>query len=209
MNDINKNSLADQREWLEEFYREIYLQVGFGPRQNAYYMEEIIKHLDQRVIDFLNTFKTNILDMGCAMGFGTIKLAESFPLSKVFGLDVCKTAIDGGGAKFPGINFLFNFDGLIVNDYDVIISSHCLEHYLDPLDILLDMLERTHKYCIIMVPYNEIPLLNKHLATITEDTFPEKIILEQKEFKKISNLVFAGDRQFCRNDMIQMVYEQR
>lgn len=209
MNKINQESLASQRDWLEKFYREIYLEVGFGPRQNAYYMDEIIKHLDKRVVDYLDSQPRKVLDMGCAMGYGTIKLWEAFPQTRVFGLEVCESAVIGGRERFPQINFLYNYHGCIEHDYDLIISSHCLEHYRDPVDILIDMLAKTNKYCIIMVPYNEVPLLNKHLATIDEDTFPEHIVLGQSQFKKISNLVYAGDRNFCRNDMIQMVYELR
>ncbi|MEN6324662.1 MAG: class I SAM-dependent methyltransferase [Syntrophomonas sp.] len=209
MNRINQESLASQRDWLEKFYREIYLEVGFGPLQNAYYMDEIIKHLDKRVVDYLNSKPRSILDMGCAMGYGTIKLLEAFPQARVFGLEVCESAVTGGRSRFSQIDFLYDYHGRIEQDYDLIISSHCLEHYRDPLDILLDMLAKANKYCIIMVPYNEIPLLNKHLATIDDDTFPEEILHDGKEFKKISNLVYAGNRNYCRNDMIQMVYELR
>ncbi len=209
MNKSNQDSLEGQREWLEQFYKEIYLQVGFGPRQNAYYMEELIQHLHPRVISYINSATVSILDSGCAMGYGTIKLKEAFPTASIFGMDVCETAVTGAISKFPQIDFFFNHQGMIEDPFDVIISSHCLEHYADPVDILIDMLKMARKYCIVMVPYNENPPINKHLCTITENTFPDQIILGSSEFQKISTVIFPGDRQYCRNDNIQFVFENK
>lgn len=209
MNELNQNALEGQREWLEQFYNEIYLQVGFGPRQNAYYMEELIKHLDPQVIHYINSAPVSILDSGCAMGYGTIKLREAFPTASIFGMDICETAVKGGISRFPQIRFFFNPQGVIEEPFDVIISSHCLEHYTDPLDILIDMLKMTRKYCIVMVPYNENPPINKHLCTIIENTFPDEIMLGSSEYQKINTVIFPGDRQYCRNDNIQFVFENK
>lgn len=207
MNDINKASLEGQKEWLEQFYRDMYLQIGFGPRQNVYYMSMIIKYLDKRVERFLTDHESTIADVGCAMGYGTILLVKSFPLARVYGLEVNETAAAGGQERFPAISFINNKDGFIDGLYDVVISSHCLEHYLDPAELLNDLLKASRKYCVVMVPYNENPPLNKHLCTITEATFPDSVKIQEKEYVKISSVVYEASRELSRNDLIQVTYE--
>jgi len=207
MNEINKESLAGQKEWLDHFYQEMYLQVGFGPRQNEYYMNMIIKNLDDRVIKFLKEAPASIVDVGCAMGYGTILLGDIFPLAKLYGIEVNETAVAGGRERFPQITFIHNRDGLIDGLYDIVISSHCLEHYLDPQELLADLLRISCRYCIVMVPYNEDPPQNKHLCTITENTFPDKLVVEGKHYIKISSVIYGADRELSRNDLIQVTYE--
>jgi len=207
MNEINKESLAGQKEWLDHFYQDMYLQVGFGPRQNAYYMNMIIKNLDYRVIKFLKEEPASIVDVGCAMGYGTILLRDTFPLARLYGIEVNETAVAGGREKFPEITFIHNRDGLIDGIYDIVISSHCLEHYLDPIELLADLLKISCRYCIVMVPYNEDPPQNKHLCTINDATFPEQLEIEGKQYVKISSIVYGADRELSRNDLIQVTYE--
>lgn len=208
MNEQNVKSLQEQREFIEYFYKEIYLQKGFGPRQNAYYMQEIIKRLDKRVIAFLEQGERTVLDSGCAMGYGTILLQQRFPMAQVSGLEVCDTAVQGGRARFPEIKFIYDHAGLIKEYYDVIISSHCLEHYLAPGDVLRDLLSKSKRYCIILVPYREFPLGPTHLSAINDNVFPGKINIYPHEYSKISSIVFDGDRNFSRSKNILVIYEK-
>lgn len=78
---------------------------------------------------------------------------------------------------------------------------------MDPVEILYDLLRASRKYCIVMVPYNEDPPLNKHLCTITEETFPERLEIEGQEYVKISCVVYEANRELSRNDLIQVTYE--
>lgn len=206
MNEQNIKSLQNQKTFIEHFYKEIYLQQGFGPRQNAYYMQEIFKRLDKRVIDFLEQEGKTVLDSGCAMGYGTILFEQRFPAVRVSGLEVCETAVQKGKALFPEINFIYNEVGLIGECYDVIISSHCLEHYPDPGDLLRDLLKRSKSYCIILVPYQESPLGPSHLSSLSDDVFPETINLYPDRFSRISCVIFDGDRNFSRSKNILVIY---
>lgn len=209
MNEVNARCLEDQREWLEYFYREMYQKIGFGPRQNEYYMDQILSRLDKRVQIYLSDRGATVLDVGCAMGYGSNRLASAFPTVQVYGLEVDPYAAEGGQRLFPSIDFIYEKHGEIKEHYDVILSSHCLEHYLDPLDILLDLLSKADRYCIILAPYMEYPLGKTHLATISDSIFPERIILNSCVYDRIQKEIFAGDPNYSRTKNILVVYQRR
>lgn len=208
MNEVNAKSLESQREWLDCFYREMYLQIGFGPRQNEYYMEQILQRLNSRVKDYLARQCATLIDVGCAMGFGTIKLARTFPSVQTYGLEVNRHAVENGARLFPAIDFRYEENGQLQNHYDVIVSSHCLEHYLDPLDMLLELLVKANRYCIILAPYMEYPLGKSHLSVITDSHFPQQVTVGGITCRLIQKTIFAGDPNYSRTVNILAVYER-
>ncbi len=209
MNEVNLKSLDSQREWLDHFYKDMYLQIGFGPRQNRYYMEQIILGLNQEVRKFLEDNAATVIDVGCAMGYGTIRLLDYFPQAIISGIDVSECAITAAKKIFPGINFIYEKNGDIESSYDIVISSHCLEHYLDPIDMLLDLLAKTNRYCIILAPYMEFPLGKTHLSAITDNTFSERIEINNRLFIRIYKHIFDGDTNFSRAKNILVIYRRQ
>lgn len=205
MNQKNKDCMEADRERLNSFYHEQYFQIGFGIKQNIYFMEEIIKHLPRTIVDYLNTNEAEVLDYGCAMGFGTRILLNHFPRIKLYGLEIIKYVVDCAQAINPDVNFILNEDGIVENSYDIIITSHCIEHYLEPLDIVKDLLEKTRKYLIILVPYAEIPLCIDHRSYFLETTFPVQLA----GFSLYDMVVYDANRAFLGVDkMIQVVYQK-
>jgi SAM-dependent methyltransferase len=192
MNEPNKQTLVNDRAYLEDFYSNICLQAGYAEGQNKHFMEEILNHIDEDIIKYLSQDNITILDNGCGMGFGTSLLINKFPNAQLSGFDVIEYAIEKAREFFPKINFKYDYYGKIDDMYDVVISSHCLEHYIDPVDFFNEILKNTKKYCIVMCPYNEFPLCICHRSTINENTLVEEISFDDMKFKQIDMQIFDG-----------------
>lgn len=208
MNNINKNDLVINRDSIENFYNNICLQVGYAEKQNKNFMEEILLHIPNKVRDYLFTEEITIMDAGCGMGFGTSILLDKCMNAKISGFDVCEYAINKANENFPKINFICNYDGEISGEYDVVFSSHCLEHYIEPVDLFFDQIKCAKKYYIVMTPYNEYPRCCGHNATIKIGTFPTDIEVCGKLFKQIDLQIFKGVEPYLYLQNILFVYER-
>lgn len=83
-----------------------------------------------------------ILDIGCASGWLTARVAERLPRASVIGLDVSPKMISYAKVKHPEINFIAaDAHRLPFPDkyFDLIIGTETLEHVVDPLGVLLEM----------------------------------------------------------------------
>lgn len=83
-----------------------------------------------------------ILDIGCHGGTFTEVVAQKFPTSLVFGLDVSVAAIDYGKKVRPGINFrVGTADNLPFPDgaFDLVTCFDTFEHLPDPKKALSEM----------------------------------------------------------------------
>jgi len=115
----------------------------------------------------------SILDWGCSVGGGTESLRVEFPDCEVTGLDISEVSLNVGREKFPKCKFVPVLD----RHYDVIYSSNCMEHFIDPLTELKKQLKFTDKYYIVLVPLNGriVDKIGNHMSTISETTFPNEI----------------------------------
>ena len=100
---------------------------------------------------------SSICDWGCAEGQAVRVYSEYFPDSKICGVDVSKSAINNASERFPDSEF-YAEDWLAnstpVKQYDVVITSHVLEHFEHPVDIVIPrLLQFTKKYLVITVPF--------------------------------------------------------
>jgi 2-polyprenyl-3-methyl-5-hydroxy-6-metoxy-1,4-benzoquinol methylase/GT2 family glycosyltransferase len=161
-------------EWWEEYFIEHWDAHG-GSDQTRHFMERLIFELPPIERAFLNSAGVSILDWGCAFGEGVELLARSFPRSTVTGLDFAKTAIEQAGRRHPGQRFVQTKDGEIPEPFDVIITSNCLEHFDNPIEVLHSHLDRCNSLYILLVPYDESPLSEYHRSGFTEASFPTSI----------------------------------
>lgn len=84
----------------------------------------------------------HILDIGCASGWLTAKVAAMLPRSLITGLDIYPKMIDYAKARHPKIKFICaDAHRLPFPDghLDLIICTEMLEHVVDPLTVLLEM----------------------------------------------------------------------
>jgi len=195
----NTNSV----DWWNEYFKETW-EYYDGPKQTEYFMNHLLSNLPDHLIALLDKEKS-ILDWGCAMGQGTAILTKKFPRSSVVGMDFSQVAIERAKVEYPEGSFLSEEIEKSERNYDVIITSNCLEHFDDPIEILNKHLEYTDEYYILLVPYEEEPLSEYHNYKFTENTFPHRLRNFKKSFQKVIDM--SGD-VFWNGSQLLVVYEK-
>ena len=112
---------------MKENYEDLYhilekKQWWFKSRRNA-----MISHLK----DLKSKDKLKVLDIGCSIGLLINEMKDiGFNLDNITGIDVSENAIEG--AKTNGVQNAFVMDAQEIsfeeNQFDIIVSSDCLEH---------------------------------------------------------------------------------
>ena len=83
-----------------------------------------------------------ILDVGCASGFLTSRIAGFFPLSESFGVDSYKEAIRFGQKSYPNIKFRYGDAHKLPfknGSFDLITCIETLEHLENPEEAICEM----------------------------------------------------------------------
>jgi SAM-dependent methyltransferase len=173
-----------------------------GSEQTRYFMETLLSHLPEHERAYLNAAPRTILDWGCAFGEGVATLARVFPRSRVTGLDFSKTAIDQACIRNAGHDYIWSEDGAIHRDFDVIVTSNCLEHFPAPLAILEKHLASCKSLYIALVPYNECPLHPQHRAQFRVESFPVYF----GNFTRIHAEILDTDHHFWAGQQLLIVY---
>jgi SAM-dependent methyltransferase len=144
-----------------------------GPAQTRSFMKALIDHLPSPEQTYLRANSLSILDCGCAMGEGVDILSQAFPLCCVAGLDIAQSAIDAAQAGYPQHEFILSEEGEIPRPFDVVLTSNVLEHLNDPWAMARRQAVNSRLLYLILVPYLEYPLIDGHLITFTEYSFPD------------------------------------
>ena len=138
----------------------------------SFYMD-LSKFLAQRLI----ATKLSLLDVGPRTGSGLALLRlihhplsyASLTFDPVSGIDLNIMFKEVAAAKFPDIEALHGDAGALAGDrkWDVVVSSHTIEHTDDPA-LFLNKLERlARKMIVVAAPYEEQPLTSGHSSRIT------------------------------------------
>lgn len=117
---------------------------------------------------------TKILDVGCAGGFMTSKVAEIFPNAQVFGIDPYPAAIAYAKKRFPQMCFQIADAHQLPFDedsFDLIICYETIEHVVNPLKILQEMRRVIKKDGIVILAMDSGNLLFKTIWWGWEKTF--------------------------------------
>lgn len=170
-------------------------RIGLVNKQTKGFFKLLFDNMEAEIINLMEK-GCSVLDWGCGAGIGTHMLTEKFQNSTSTGLDICSVAIDSATKEFPKSTFI---TGKIQKTYDIIITSNCLEHFVDYESIYKNLLTHTNKYLVILVPYKG-RITNKisdHMATLDENSF--KTIVN--DFKIINKLrVHGGKYDMCWNN---------
>ncbi len=164
----------NSRAFWEQYFEDDW-GVNDGPLQSRHFMLQLLAHLPLPELQWLIEPDRSILDWGCATGEGTAVLARLLPNSQVTGLDFAKHAIDEASQRHPEAKFVWTSEGEIPDDFDVVVTSNCLEHFEDPLAVATDHVRHCRSLYIILVPYKEHPLHDQHFAQFRDESFPDAI----------------------------------
>ena len=164
----------NSREWWEQYFVDTWDADGGGD-QTRYSMRRLLDEIPGPEAAFLRSRPLTILDWGCAFGEGVELLGQAFPNCRVVGLDFASRAIDQASGRHPGREFILAGNGEIPSEFDVIITSNCLEHFAQPLEVVRTHLRSCKKLYIAMVPYNEYPLHEQHRSQFKDESFPKHI----------------------------------
>jgi len=150
--------------------------------------------------------KLSICDLGCGMGEGVNLFKSYFNDSEITGVDFSNYAIEKARKKYPNVSF----DCVDITDfekqYDVIVSSHTLEHFENPPKIFNKIINLAKKYFILIIPFQEKDLYHEHFYRFDYDFFP--IHTQNHElihFKEIDKLFFEPGGYWDK-EQIMVVY---
>ncbi len=132
-----------------------------GPHYTFSHAEVALENLPGWLTDDFRRNGLSLCDWGCAEGEAVCFFRNRFPENRISGVDFAENAIARAQERFPGGEFRCE-DWLTQADvkrkYDIVFTSHTLEHFHDPDRILWEVLApRAEKYLIFLVPFQEDP----------------------------------------------------
>jgi hypothetical protein len=153
--------------------------VGWLPlerRQGEFFANLLLQHLPQPVDAAIRRERLSLLDIGCSGGHLVKRLHDRYRDSRVEGVDVEAIRIVAARHYYPECSFrLCDFAHLDASP-DCIFSSNVLEHFAKPIEILeREFVPRARRFILSLVPWQERNLIDGHLASFDEGTFPERL----------------------------------
>jgi SAM-dependent methyltransferase len=192
---------ADQREWWDEQFSKAW-EINSGPAQSVHFMKKLIEGLKPMESEFLSAGSLRALDWGCATGDGLHVLVSAFPSLDGVGIDISQVAIEKARAKYPALTFIATTRGEVEGEFDVLVTSNCLEHLDAPLERLGELLQAVRWLALVLVPYRETKLIEGHKVSFTEDSFPASF----HGFTKLYTNVLRADPEFWNGGQLLVVY---
>ena len=161
--------------------------------------------------NYIKKKKSEVLDLACGTGAGTIELSNNKLVNKVLGLDydIKNIQYAKNNNKSPKTKYetfdAMNLDKKLINKFDVIVSIHTMEHIKDDNKFIFNLYEYLKKngVLIIEVPFYytypffgiKIPYGDGHFREYNETSF--KRVIKTKfnilNFKGVSRGII-GDK---------------
>jgi len=171
--DYGKYTYKEVKEVTEKFFSEIDNIIN-TEHQSLIFMNtllEIIEGLAPEVKEEMQ--KSSVLDWGCATGISLLKLKKFCGHDNIIGIDFSKNAIEYG-KKHYNLNIT---DKELDKNYDIIITSNCLEHFKNFKEVMEYHASYCNKYYIVLVPLNGDVKENvaDHITSFTIDNIPKSL----------------------------------
>ncbi|MBT3580757.1 class I SAM-dependent methyltransferase [bacterium] len=179
--------------WWNKYFSKKWESEG-GRFQTKKHFEAIIENIPEGIRRGIEKNRLSIVDVGCALGDGVYELRRIFGENKIIGVDPSVEAIKKAKNAFPNDVFFAKKLEDCSERFDVVISSHCLEHFSYPKEIIRNYLSKTNVYFIMLVPFCEETLIDCHFHTFKESDFPDQVDDFGLVFKKILPPDLAWDR---------------
>lgn len=179
-----------------------------GEEQTTFFARLLCDMLPSKIEREIRYEQYSVCDMGCALGEG-IPIYSSKLSVNVDGMDFSEDAIKQCTEKYSNSHFWVG-DLLDLNSapqYDVVICSNVLEHFVNPWKILDNLTIVAQKYIIVMVPFCEQLDIDEHEYKFDEDKIP----LTVGEFSLYHVDVINGadfDESYYPDRQILMIYKK-
>lgn len=202
MEEINSKAYWDQRfasNW----------ESHNGPRYTYFHGEVLLRHLPEWLVSEINQQKLSICDWGCAEGDAVNIFTSRFPANRVCGVDFAAPAIESAKKNYPGCKFFCQnwLTDSVGEKYDIIYSSHTLEHFRTPFQVMAEnLLPRANRYLVVMVPFAENPqkMDPEHFFRFIPEVIPQKLGNWDCVFYKVINSLKEDD--FWRGIQVLLVF---
>jgi SAM-dependent methyltransferase len=197
-------NINDSKHWDERFIENGTWESHNGIQQTIYWGKLILTSLPNCIKKDIQENKMSISDIGCALGQTTKLFKNNYMDSEVVGYDFSNVAITRCKKQYDDIKFIC---GKINKNYDVVILSNIIEHMENSIQAIIDHLNYTNKYCVILCPYKEDmkKLAPEHVVSIDEKILIDKINNFDKIFQKIIDVRKSG---FWSGKMVLCVYKK-
>ena len=153
--------------------------------------------------------KKSILDMGCGLGDGIVKLAKMFPKAKGFyGMDFYRPAIEKAEKNHPEHTweiFDANEEDLMPEErFDTILLIQTLEHLEDPEAVVNGLLHNC-RHLIVTVPKGVKGAKNhkSHIWYFTKKSFDhyQQLVLKGEIGDNRLLFIFQGDLRYWPGEL--------
>jgi|GEM_PF-1737085 len=193
------NSLA----WWDNYFGANW-DANDGGGQTRHFMERLVASLPPTVLADLNRPGREVLDWGCAQGQGVAVLQHTVPAARIAGLDCSDVALAVARRILPQHEWIHHPEGEIPRQFDAIVCSNTLEHFVHPLEPLRRLIAAARRLVIVLVPYLEHPLCEYHPAQFRDESFPEQL----GSAIRIASRVVAVDPRHWPGEQLLVVYAQ-
>lgn len=189
--------MISQKDRYEDFYsplKKLKWLFRFDVRYRSRRLHEVFAMLG------IPTSGARVLDFG----FGTGELLKSFPADcSLTGVDVSGSAVRSARAdkdfrQFQGADFQVigetSPQEMPPGPFDIIVSSHALEHVQDDLAVLRIMLSRLRASGIValFVPIEESDYIEFHRRTYSIQSFTEKVMAAGFEILHVEGSMYIN-----------------
>jgi spore maturation protein CgeB len=145
--------------------------------QTQIYAKCLLEHLPEWIVEDIKKQHLSICDWACADGQAVEVYCGYFLDNKICGVDISESAINNASKRLSDREFYVEewlTDLAPARRYDVVITSHILEHFERPIEIVIPrLLQFINKYLLILVPFEEqYPLCKEHCQSFNYESFP-------------------------------------
>ncbi len=180
-----------------------------GSLQTLFHYNVLLNHMPEWLKKEISNEKMSICDLGSGMGEGVNLFKKNFRDSKVTGVDFSDYAISEAKKKYSNASFICSDISKFEKHFDVIISSHTLEHFEDPHELFNNILKLADKYFILIIPFQEEELFKEHFYSFDYNFFP--INMQHHElvhFKEIDK-IFYEPLNYWDKEQILIIYANK
>lgn len=195
--------INDKEYWNKRFISGDW-DANNGKEQTLFHYKVLLDHIPDWLKKEISYDKMSICDLGCGMGEGVNLIKEYFKDSEVTGVDFSNSAIQKAEEqKVFDVNFVCSDMRDFSEHFDIILSSHTLEHFEKPFEMFCHSIKLASKYFILLIPFQENDLYKEHFHSFNYNFFPINVNdYELVHYKEIDKLFFNAGGYLAQEQLL-------